>query len=48
MLITAISKVIHYNGQNKKALRLVLSIMRAMNTTFSTFRVLTKIDRSHF
>nr|DAS25285.1 MAG TPA: hypothetical protein [Caudoviricetes sp.] len=36
MLITAISKIVYYNGQNKKALGLVLSIMRAMNTKLNT------------
>nr|DAQ04587.1 MAG TPA: hypothetical protein [Caudoviricetes sp.] len=36
MLITAISKIVYYNRQNKKALGLVLSIMRALNTKLNT------------
>nr|DAT27010.1 MAG TPA: hypothetical protein [Caudoviricetes sp.] len=35
-VITAILKNVYYNGQNKKALGLVLSIMRAMNTILNT------------
>ena len=36
VFITAILKNVYYNGQNKKALGLVLSIMRAMNTILNT------------
>lgn len=36
MFITAISRIVYYNRQNKKALGLVLSIMRAMNTILNT------------
>nr|DAH84593.1 MAG TPA: hypothetical protein [Caudoviricetes sp.]DAP25797.1 MAG TPA: hypothetical protein [Caudoviricetes sp.] len=36
VFITTISKIVCYNGQNKKALGLVLSIMRAMNTILNT------------
>nr|DAY03986.1 MAG TPA: hypothetical protein [Caudoviricetes sp.] len=36
VLITAIFRIVYYNGQNKKALGLVLSIMQAMNTKLNT------------
>ena len=36
VLITAIIEVVYYNGQNKKALGLVLLIVRAMNTILNT------------